>query len=531
LIRAAVRAGLIRAAVRASLIHAAGPRGLDSREARGRRWAKMVRRGLAVSSLLAWVALAALSGCHTRTLAQDGGLDAGSGDASFADVPGALTLDFAATGCARADAGAAPTAPLDAGPDATAAGGGGATVCSGAAPLTLTFTPVSSSALTRFRWTFGDGSPPSSERAPTHTYVLPGAYDVAVVAAGPTGSLSRQRPGFVAVTANAAGAPCDVDAQCAPGLFCLCGQSAPCGDAFPRGICTSACPPAGCAGGTACARVDVPPPAAPDAGTGAADAGAAGPTGDAAGEAPTDTSASNDGAANDASAGDGGRPETAGAATVDAGAALSGDATVTGDASPPSGDAASGDASAPDGGPAAPGDAARAPPRPLCLAACAADADCALGLVCRALPGGTSGTFTNVCVPPFYRRVADSCRDAEGRLDDHVCSTGLCANLGAIGLCSASCAGGAACPTGAACATFGDGRSFCLVTCTADETCTRDPLLACETGAGGGALGFTTSPPAPTATFCAPRSCTSQADCAPSGTCKPLGVGAHCVAN
>ena len=147
------------------------------------------------------------------------------------------------------------------------------------------------------------------------------------------------------------------------------------------------------------------------------------------------------------------------------------------------------------------------------------------------LPGVGGAAWANVCVPPFYRRVADSCRDAEGQLDDHVCSTGLCADLGAIGLCSATCAAGAPCPPGTACATFGDGRALCLLTCSTASTCAHDPLLTCGTGAGGGALGFTTSPPVPTATYCAPRSCTSQADCAPSGTCKPLGVGAHCVAN
>ncbi len=176
-------------------------------------------------------------------------------------------------------------------------------------------------------------------------------------------------------------------------------------------------------------------------------------------------------------------------------------------------------------------DAARPPPAPLCLAACTLDADCGDGLVCRTLPAVGGTPWANVCVPPFYRRAGDSCRDADGPLDDHVCATGLCADLGAIGLCSASCAAGAPCPPGTTCAKFGDGRALCLLTCSATATCTHDPLLTCGTGSGGGALGFTISPPAPTATFCAPRSCTSQADCAPSGTCKPLGVGAHCVAN
>jgi PKD repeat protein len=488
----------------------------------------MVRRGLAFSSLFAGLAACALSACHTRTVTSDGGPDAGSGDAAASDAPGALALDFAATGCARRDAGA------------TSADGGVAP-CTGAAPLTLTFTPVSSPALTRFRWTFGDDSPPSSERAPTHTYVLPGVYDVGVVAAEDSGgSVSRQHPGFVAVAANAAGSPCDVDAQCAKGLFCLCGESAPCGDGFPHGICTSACKAGSCGASAACARVDVPPrtpPGVGDAGApGAPEAGGV----DAGGASDADAAGSDaDAPSGDASVGDAGDADAGDDGASDADVARS-------DADAPSGDASAGDAipngadasaagvsadAAPPSDAQTPGaDAGRPPPVPLCLATCDSDGDCATGLVCRPLPGAAAGTWENVCVPPLYRPLADSCRDADGHLDDHVCSTGLCADLGAIGLCSASCAGGGSCPTGAACATFGDGRSLCLLTC-AIGSCKHDPLLACESGSGSGALGFTTSPPTPTATFCAPRSCTSQADCAPSGTCKPLGVGAHCVAN
>jgi PKD repeat protein len=470
----------------------------------------MLRHGLAVSSLWAALAVCALPACHTQTSARDAGPDAGSGDATASDAPGALALDFAATGCA---------------PAAAAAGAdGGVAPCTGSAPLTLTFAPVGSAALTRFRWTFGDASPPSSDRAPTHTYVLPGTYDVGVVGADDAGgSVSRTREKFVVVAANTAGAPCDVDGQCATGLFCLCGESAPCGDGFPRGLGTSACSAAACGPAAACARVDVPPRAAPaanDAGAGPADAAPpASDARDAVADAPIDVAA--DAAAVDA---------PAALAPLDARAA---DAPATNDAllSVVADAAAASDAGAPPSDAAAAAvDAARAPPLPLCLATCAGDGDCAAGLVCRPLPGAASGTWATVCVPPLYRPVGDPCRDAEGHLDDHVCATGLCADLGAIGLCSASCAAGATCPTGTACATFGDGRALCLLTCSTGA-CTHDPLLACETGAGGGALGFTISPPAPTATFCAPRSCTSQADCAPSGTCKPLGVGAHCVPN
>jgi PKD repeat protein len=454
------------------------------------------------------LAVSALPACHSRTFVPDGGLDAAGADAPGADVTGALVLDFAATGCARGAGSAGVGTAADAGSTfigASDGGGaitdGGVAACTGTAPLTLTFTPVGSPALTRFRWTFGDDSPPSSDRAPTHTYVLPGTYDVSLVAEGAAGSVSRQHAGFVVVSSNGAGSPCDIDAQCGRGLYCLCGESAPCAG-FARGICTSACPPSGC-GGAICARVDVPLRTAPAA----VDAGAANEVGQSDGsDASDDTPADAPAPPNDANAD----------APADAPVA-SGDAAATSDAAA--------DAAVP-----AP-DAAGAGPTPLCLAGCVGDGDCAEGLVCRSMPGTASGTWASVCVPPLYRRVADSCRDAEGTLDDHVCSTGYCADLGAIGMCSAACGPGAPCPAGTACATFGDGRTLCLLTCSTSASCTTDPLLRCETGAGGGALGFTTSPPAPTATFCAPRTCTSQADCAPSGTCKPLGVGAHCVAN
>jgi PKD repeat protein len=426
----------------------------------------------ALPTLTTLAAMASLPACHTRTPATDGGLDAPGGDTPAADVPGALALDFAATGCGGVDAGASHA-------------DGGVAPCTGTPPLTLTFTPVSSAALTRFRWTFGDGSPPSTDRAPTHTYLLPGTYDVAVVAEGAVGSVSRLRAQFVEVRPVSAGAPCDVDAQCGPGLSCLCGQGAPCGEAFMRGVCTSACPAAGCAGAEACARVDVPRAvsATSDPGPGTSDARSDG--------------------ANDVADAGGGAPE----AGADAGAAS-------------------------DGGDAGTRADTGSSPTPLCLAACAGDSDCSASLVCRALPGAASSSpWANVCVPPYFRRIGDSCRDAQGRLDDQLCASGFCADLGALGLCSASCASGAVCPMGTTCATFGDGRALCLSICSAIAPCVRDPLLGCETAGGGGALGFLTSPPAPTATFCAPRPCTSQADCSPSGTCKPLGVGAHCVAD
>ena len=471
----------------------------------------MVRLGLALCALLPCVALSA---CHTRVYAPgDGGLDAFAGDAPSSDVVGTLAVDFAVTGCATFDVAAES--------------------CAGAPPLPLSFAPVSSPSLTRFLWTFGDGSPTSSERAPTHTYVLPGTYDVSLVGAGAGGSVSRTRAQLVVVAALATGVPCDVDAQCAQGMACLCGGGA-CAPTFARGLCTSVCPTAGCGTGTVCATLDIP-----TRGTATTDAGS-----DATTDA-TDAMTTSDGVAGDAaaSAADGreasaeasaiGAPDAASDAASDAAAR---DA-ATSDAADvrPVADAATSDAArdAPAASDTDGGAAVEPTSMPLCLATCVTNTDCAVGLVCRALPaaGVTQARWARACVPPVLRDVGDSCRDATGALADALCATGACADVGALGLCSATCGVGLACPSGSACATFGDGRSLCLMTCAASTSCTRDPLLDCEAAGAVGTLSFQVSPPAPAATFCAPRVCTSQADCGLAGTCTPLGVGAHCARN
>jgi PKD repeat protein len=409
----------------------------------------MIRRVLAASALLF------AGACHTRTFqVADGGRDAPAIDAPTADVPRPLAVDFAVTGCARHDIGEAR--------------------CSGLAPLTVSFSPVSSPALTRFVWTFGDGAPTSTERAPTHTYALPGTYDVTLVAAGEVGSVSRTRARLIEVTPVRAGALCGVDGHCAAGLRCLCGAGDTCGPTFMRGICTAPCPTGTCAGAAVCATVDLP------------SGGANGP-GDA-GTPADDARDANGDAASDADANDAGAPA--------------------------------------DG--AAPSAGARAP---LCLIPCTDDAGCPAGLACRALPAPapSAARWTRACVPPSFHEVGDTCRDASGQRDDRACASGTCAALGALGVCTASCGSGAPCPPGSACATFGNGQTLCLRTCGAAAPCTRDPLMRCEPAGGAGPLGFQISPAIPGATFCAPSACAAQADCAPAGTCAPLGAGGHCV--
>jgi hypothetical protein len=397
-----------------------------------------------------------LAACTPRSYTfTDGGLDASGPDGVASDVPAPLALDLSVTGCARYDV----SVPR----------------CAGPPPLVLSFAPVGSPTLTRFVWTFGDGTPSSTERAPTHTYALPGVYDVSVVAEGAMGSISRPAPKLVEVTALPAGAACDVSAQCAAGLSCRCAGGA-CGDGFARGLCTRACDGATCGAGAACAALALPPTT-----TLATDAGVS----DAVGDASAD----------------------AGDARADAG-----------DASPDAGDAStSADAAAPAAG--------------ACLATCVADADCSAGLRCRAAPAvGGAARWVRSCVPPAFGDVGAPCRDENGALDDGACATGQCTDLGALGACGATCGAAGACPAGAACATFGNGRALCLAPCGAGATCARDPLLRCEAAGAAGALGFQISPaPAAGTTFCAPRTCASSNDCGPSGTCTPLGAGAHCA--
>ncbi|MBC8132462.1 MAG: PKD domain-containing protein [Deltaproteobacteria bacterium] len=154
-------------------------------------------------------------------------------------APMPLALDFSATGCATFDPAVSR--------------------CGGYAPLTLSFTPIASAELTRFLWTFGDDTPDSSERSPTHTYSLPGSYRVTLVGLAPgVGSLQQSHAGYVTVLPAPTGQRCDVDQQCADNLSCWCGSSNPCNPVLARGLCSRACAPTpsgdgDCPTGTTCA--------------------------------------------------------------------------------------------------------------------------------------------------------------------------------------------------------------------------------------------------------------------------------------
>lgn len=59
---------------------------------------------------------------------------------------------------------------------------------SGAPPLEVTFTDTSSGAPDQWLWDFGDGSPPSTEQHPVHTFTLEGTYTVTLTASNGGGS-------------------------------------------------------------------------------------------------------------------------------------------------------------------------------------------------------------------------------------------------------------------------------------------------------------------------------------------------------
>lgn len=132
-----------------------------------------------------------------------------------------VALDFSATGCASFDSAAYR--------------------CRGTAPLTISFVAIATEDLTRLLWTFGDSTAPSSETTARHTYTVPGVYDVTLVAGARSGTLSRERKGFVEVLPASTGDGCDVDLQCAEGLTCLCGAAATCHEVFRRGLCSRRC--------------------------------------------------------------------------------------------------------------------------------------------------------------------------------------------------------------------------------------------------------------------------------------------------
>ena len=79
-----------------------------------------------------------------------------------------------------------------------------ATPLSGAAPLSVNFTDLSSGAVSLWSWTFGDGGT-SSLQNPSHTYASDGTYTVSLSVTGPGGSSIETKLDLISV--NSAGDP------------------------------------------------------------------------------------------------------------------------------------------------------------------------------------------------------------------------------------------------------------------------------------------------------------------------------------
>jgi hypothetical protein len=150
------------------------------------------------------------------------------------DAPVSLAVDFAVEGCPDFDSQAL--------------------TCTGQAPLTLRFVPLSTTTVTKYLWSFGDATSLDSEVAPSHVYTTPGTYTVQIVATGVGGGVvTKSHVGFVVAQANGAGLSCSSDQQCAAGLFCLCGAGTSCIGGPSQGMCASSCQTGSCADGLICA--------------------------------------------------------------------------------------------------------------------------------------------------------------------------------------------------------------------------------------------------------------------------------------
>ena len=69
---------------------------------------------------------------------------------------------------------------------------------SGAAPLAVTFSDLSTGSPTAWSWSFGDGAT-STLQNPSHSYATPGVYDVRLTASNTAGPNAKTRVGYVSV--------------------------------------------------------------------------------------------------------------------------------------------------------------------------------------------------------------------------------------------------------------------------------------------------------------------------------------------
>jgi PKD repeat protein len=368
----------------------------------------------------ALLALLVAAGCNDVATpdVRDAGPDAVRADAGppSADAPVALAVDFTLENCPAFDAELF--------------------TCTGTVPLAVRFVPLTTTTVTKYLWVFGDGST-GSDAAPSHVYTSPKVYTVKIIATGAGGGLvTKIHEGFIIALPAPAGARCDADLECTPGLSCICSPAGTCANGPTGGLCAAACASGRCATGQVCAGL------------------------------------------------------------------LTAEPPATG---------------------------AEAWQQDLCLAGCASDADCALGLHCRTLPPPPSGSaWVHGCFATDPRDIGQPCTDATGNRRNDLCAGGLCAELGALGMCSSDCTV-QSCPPGSDCAELGDGRRLCLRSCVGFD-CSADALLGCMVPTEGD-LGYRILGQASNASssYCAPKSCTADGDCLPAGICASAAGSGHCV--
>ncbi|MCK9307404.1 MAG: S8 family serine peptidase, partial [Methanoculleus sp.] len=75
-----------------------------------------------------------------------------------------------------------------------------ANITNGTTPLTVQFTDASTGSPASWSWSFGDGST-SMEQHPTHTYTVPGVYNVGLIVSNSAGNDTETKSGYITATA------------------------------------------------------------------------------------------------------------------------------------------------------------------------------------------------------------------------------------------------------------------------------------------------------------------------------------------
>jgi len=180
-----------------------------------------------------------LASCGGRSSpVADAGADSAVPDtAPPADVgPLPLAIDFTVTECPRLDS----TVPS----------------CTGVVPFTVQFAPIADTTISQYRWNFGDNTSDDTSATPSHTFATTGSFNVTLVGVSSTGDVAiKTHNGFIIVSPDEMGAPCQADQQCATNLYCLCSAANPCITGPSAGMCTSSCQKNECPVGTVCTNL------------------------------------------------------------------------------------------------------------------------------------------------------------------------------------------------------------------------------------------------------------------------------------